>query len=165
VSLASRFRSLSAHTQGSEPKVHLSKTRETSRAGFQTLVLPIEEIEIDIKPHRHPNSINLRSRGVIPVAILGSDTVDVADVDVTTLAFGPDGAMPADDLTKHSVYDDHPSDVNGDGFSDLISKFWTQDAGFAVGDEEACLSGELVDGTLFEGCDSVQIVAPQRSQP
>ena len=133
--------------------------------GFQTLVLPTEEIEIDIKPHRDPNSVNLLSRGVIPVAILGSDTFDVTDVDVTTLAFGPDGAVPAHDLTKRRAFDDHPRDVNDDGFTDLISNFWTQDAGFAVGDEEACISGELLDGTPFGGCDSVQVVAPRNPQP
>jgi len=132
--------------------------------GFQTLVLPVEEIEIDIKPHRDPNSVNPLSRGVIAVALLGSDTFDVTGVDVTTLVFGPDGAVPARELTRRRAFDEHPTDVNDDGFTDLISNFWTQDAGIAVGDEEACISGELFDGTPFEGCDSVQVVAPRNPE-
>jgi hypothetical protein len=128
------------------------------------LVLPAEEIEIDIKPHRDPNSVNPLSRGVIPVAILGSDSFDVADVDGTTLAFGPDGAVPAHDLIRRREFDEHARDVNGDGFTDLIANFWAQDVGLAVGDEEACISGELLDGTPFEGCDSVQVVAPRNPE-
>ena len=44
-----------------------------------TIPLPPElmEIEIDIKPGSDRNSINPMSKGVIPVAILGSDEFDV----------------------------------------------------------------------------------------
>jgi hypothetical protein len=44
------------------------------------------EVNVDIKPGGDRSSINPKSRGVIPVAILGSDTFDVADVVVETLA-------------------------------------------------------------------------------
>ena len=47
---------------------------------------------------------------------------------------------------------------NDDGVPDLVAHFPAQETGIAVGDEEACVTGELLDGQAIEGCDSVMTV-------
>lgn len=107
---------------------------------------------IDIKPGSDPNSINTKSKGTIAVAILGSDNFDVNAVDVATLVFGPDRTAPAHKAGGHI------QDVTGDGLTDLVSHYRTQETGLAVGAIDTCLSGLLLNGTPIEGCDAVRIV-------
>jgi hypothetical protein len=119
------------------------------------------EVVIDIKPGSFPNSINPKSNGVVPVAILGSADFDVTTVDVTTLAFGPAAASPAHDLTNPATYFDHLQDVNLDGYLDLVSHYRQKETGLAPGDTEACIDGALAPafgGTPIQGCDSVRVL-------
>lgn len=119
---------------------------------------PTIDVDIDIKPGSFPNSINTKSMGVVPVAILGSAEFDVTQVDVTTLAFGPNGAAPSHDLTDPDTYADHLEDVNEDGFLDLVSHYAQKETGITCVDTEATLSGNLLPafgGTPIEGTDSV----------
>ena len=127
-------------------------------AGFAVTSLGQDlEVAIDIKPGSDPNSINLKSKGVIPVAILGSADFDVTDVDVTTLSFA--GASPVHDLTDLLVYADHLQDVNLDGFTDLVCHFRTQDTNIASGDTSATLTGAtIIVPVVFSGTDSVRTV-------
>jgi hypothetical protein len=115
-------------------------------------------VAIDIKPGSDPNSINPKSNGVVPLAILGSATFDVTTVDVTTLAFGPNGAAPAHDLTDPATYADHLQDVNSDGFTDLVSHYRQKETGLAPSDTQACITGATTGGQPFEGCDAVRVL-------
>jgi hypothetical protein len=109
-------------------------------------------VEIDIKPGSDPNPIDPFSQEVIPVAILGSDDYDVARVDGATLAFGPHGAAPVDPQGGHL------QDVNDDGLTDILSHYRTEETGIALGDTEACVTGETFIGSrpaVLEGCDYI----------
>jgi len=125
--------------------------------GVQEVCVTVQRtVAIDIKPGSFPNSINLKkAKGVIPVAILGSDVFDVMEVDVTTLRFGATGTeqVPAHDIAvrPHSL-----EDVNGDGFMDLISHYVSGGTGILSGDTEAFISGKTFDGINFMGSDSVR---------
>ena len=112
--------------------------------------------DIDIKPGSDPNSINNPNKGVVPVALLGSATYDVSDVDVTTLLFGPGDATPKHDLTDALTLADHTQDVNDDGFDDLVAHFPTQDTGLVPGQPEGCLTW---DDSNFsnEACDTTRV--------
>jgi hypothetical protein len=127
----------------------LSKSGTFSYAGSW---LYRETNVIDIKPGSDPNSVNPRSKGVIPVAILGSIDFDSTQVVFTTVTFGPDGASPA--------HDGHVDDVNDDGFMDAVFHFKTQDTGIVCGDTEATLSGEIFDDTPIPitGTDTINTV-------
>ena len=112
----------------------------------------VESVEIDIKPGSDPNAVNPTAKGILPVAILGSDIFDVADVDATTLAFGLGEAAPL-----HSS-GGHAEDVNDDGYTDWVSHYRIEEVAVAVGDTELCLTGETLDGVFFEGCDAIVTV-------
>ena len=114
----------------------------------------LRTVEISIKPNAgSTNTMNAFAKGNVPVAILGSDSFDVTDVDVTTLAFGPAGAAPV-----HRV-GGHLEDVNDDGLLDLISHYAVLETGFVFdGTITARLTGETLAGESFDGSDVVRIV-------
>jgi hypothetical protein len=118
-----------------------------------TQKISVTEDDLDIKPSSYPNSINTKSKGVIPVALLGTDTFDVTTVDVTTLRFGPSDALPAHNLADAEVYAEHLQDVNYDGYIDLVSHYRTKQTGIAVGQILAELD---YDGSTVD--DSIRVV-------
>jgi hypothetical protein len=108
-------------------------------------------LTVDIAPGSYPNSINLKSKGIIPVAVLTTDTFDATQIDWETVIFGPGGATESHDRS-------HVQDVDGDGDMDVVFHFNTQDSGIACDDTDATLTGETFGGVTVTGSDSVKIV-------
>jgi len=104
-------------------------------------------VSIDIKPGSDPNSINLTSKGKTPVAVLTNDTFDATLIDPVSVLFA--GASPV----KWAV-----EDVDGDGDTDMIFHFKTQELELDGSSTEAELTGYVVGGLEFSGNDSVNIV-------
>ena len=114
---------------------------------------PTQAIPIDIKPGSDPNSINPKSKGKIPVAILSTKDFNAPKmVDRDSLTFGATG-----DEDSLAFCNPKGEDINGDRLKDLVCHFYTEDTGFLCGDTEGVLKGMTMDGTPIEGSDSVRI--------
>lgn len=135
------------------------------------------DIPIDIKPQSCPNPVNVRSAGVLPVAILGTADFDVTTVDpasIRILGVAPLKSALEDTATPFEPFVGKESEVDctvegPDAFLDLTLSFNTQEIvqaieaslGRDVEDGEALvllLEGELSDGTSFVGEDVVVIL-------
>ncbi len=120
------------------------------------------EIEIDIKPGNDKNSIRLRGKGTVRVAILTTSLADgdaldfdVMDVDQTTLYMAGAGARARGKSGRIGSFED----VDDDGDLDLVVQFYKAELDLFEDDTEAWLEGQTFDGTAFQGSDSI-IVRP-----
>jgi hypothetical protein len=123
-------------------------------------------VEIDVKPQSFPNCFNVDGHGVIPVAILGSETFDVTSVDTASLTFNGAAVQVRGKKDRTMC---HYEDVSGDftypegapdGFVDLVCQFEDDPSYWVTGATDATLTGTLLDGTPIEGTDSVCITQP-----
>ncbi len=83
-------------------------------------------------------TINPFDNGALTLILLGNTSFHIQDVNLTSLSFGPNGALPVS--TKFA-------DVNKDGNLDLLIKFRQPDTGIGCDDTVATLSGQI----FFQG--------------
>ncbi|MCH8114331.1 MAG: hypothetical protein IIB25_02540 [Chloroflexi bacterium] len=147
---------------------------EISGDGFVPQTPPAGDpaVELDVHPTSCPNPVSARSRGVIPVAILGTGSFDVNDIDVSTLTISavsplrssiedvatPWGGSSSDPISRNDCGTDGP-----DGHNDLTLKFDTQELIAAIGPVAkgdvvvVTIEGELIGGGAFSGSDVIWI--------
>jgi hypothetical protein len=137
---------------------------------------------LDIKPGSCPNPFNSKlfdwaegekpkKGGVLPVAILGSESFDVTEIDMSSILLegvapltqggGPKlvdvAGLPMDDSNCQCT------EAGPDGQMDIQMKFRSQDIAAAIGHSheptrELTLTGVLHDGLPFEATDCIKIV-------
>ena len=105
------------------------------------------DVSVDIKPGSDVNPINLKSRGVVPVAVLTTEDFDAADVDPATVEFA--GATPLRWTME---------DIDRDGDYDMLFHFKTQELNLDEDSTTGTLGGKTVGGLYFSGYDMVTIV-------
>ena len=122
-------------------------------------------VRIDIKPGSCPNPVNVKSKGVLPVAILGGEDFDVSQIDPTTVQ-----------LTYPDYRDSLPmpivlplrwsyEDTNRDGLVDLLVMYKVQAVNPLTLTHEMHgaemvleIQGSLFDGSSIIGRDVIIVL-------
>jgi hypothetical protein len=129
-------------------------------------VVSIIEVGFDIKPGSCPNPFNTTSKGVLPVAVLGSEVFDVTTVDPATIRLTREGYEDVATPFEGELCACH--DLNGDGYVDLTLKFKTQEVKDLLELDDQVgntipliVTGNLMEdagGTSIEGSDCVWVL-------
>lgn len=124
------------------------------------------QLKIDIKPGGNPNNINLRSNGVVPVAVLTTNDFEVSSIDPTTVEFA--GAEPVRITLE---------DVDEDGDLDMLFHFKTQDlvdldensteatlTATLIGTRASTMTSGTIAGVVIQGTDEVCIKSGKKKK-
>ena len=114
-----------------------------------------KQVPVDIKPGSCPNPLNVKSKGVLPVAVLGTEDFDVTTIDPATIKLSREGIEDSVSPIRWS-YEDVATpfegelcdchELTGDGYMDLSLKFDTQELVNALKLNE--VPGETIELTL-----------------
>jgi hypothetical protein len=135
-----------------------------------TFTSSVIDVPLDIKPQSCPNPLNVKSKGVLPIAILGTEDFDVTEIDLASIRLA--GVAPIrssiEDVSTPLLEKEDECDCTTEGedeIDDLTLKFDTQEIVDALGEVAdgdvfvLTLTGELSDGTPIEGEDCIIILS------
>ena len=150
-----------------------------------------QTLRLDIKPGSCKNPLNVRSKGVLPVVLFGTEDSDVSTIDPDSLVLVREGVDGEAGILRYNTADvGAPSegeicgcediddelideDIDGDGFMDLLLKFRVPDLVTAL-ELDAVESKETIlltlmeiteDGTSILGEDCVWIINKMKWWP
>ena len=130
-------------------------------------VLADQTLRLDIKPGSCKNPLNVRSKGVLPVVLFGTEDSDFSTIDPDSLVLVREGSEGKAGVLRYNTADvGAPSegeicdcediddelideDIDGDGFMDLLLKFKVPDLVTAL-ELDAVESKETILLTLME---------------
>ncbi|MEE9270944.1 MAG: T9SS type A sorting domain-containing protein [Candidatus Krumholzibacteria bacterium] len=144
------------------------------------------QADLDVRPASCPNPFNAqlfnipdgsmtRKGGILPVAVLGFASFDVADIDMGSMRL--EGVAPLADKT---IFEDVATSVDPeggcfpggpDGFVDVQMKFSSQAIAAAIGsaavgeDVTVTLTGTFLDGVPFATTDVLNVVSKGTPPP
>lgn len=114
--------------------------------GALTDFAELSTLPVDVMPGSAVNPIKLGAKGVTPVAVLTTPSLDATTLDWTSITAGPGSAAPEGSASRLA-------DADGDGDLDLVLHFRTQSLGLSLDDTQLCVEGTLPDGESFTACD------------
>jgi len=121
----------------------------TDMGAYEFVPPPIVEATVDFDP----DTLNLKSKGKVVTGYVElAEGYDVSDINVSTILLNDSVSAEAKPISI--------GDYDVDGVPDLMVKFDRSDVQDVLepGDEvEVTVSGELTDGTLFEGTDTIRV--------
>jgi len=122
--------------------------------GFRVVASVLEPTVIEGTVDIDPDTLNLKSKGKwITCYIELPEGYDVAEIDVSTIMLND--LVPAESRPTGIL------DHDGDGVAELMVKFSRAAVQGLLGpadQAELTVTGELADGTLFEGTDTIRVV-------
>lgn len=107
------------------------------------------QVSVDYLPGTTKNPILIKDLW-LPIAILGSQTFNVKDVDLNSLIIGLQGKP----FKNRGIY----LDINKDKIPDLLLLFNPKQAGVVSTDTAICITGKNKIGESFKGCDKIKVL-------
>lgn len=141
----------------SNPKAKITPSGDYT-LNISGITMRVKQINFEVKPGSEElTPLNPRSKGKIPVAILGAADFDVSTINQASLTFGSSG-------NENSLASCQPvsRDINKDGYGDLLCHFNNAAAGFRSGDIEVKMKGQTMAKQAFEGQSLLKVVPSVR---